>query len=380
MGTGAEIVSEPQASEPSPRPVSARRAEPVVSIRDLSVCFDTPDGVVHAVDSVSYDVGPGEIVAVVGESGCGKTVTALTVLGLLPQPPGRVVGGEVRFEGRDLLAASRRELRAIRGAAISMIFQDPQSSLNPVFSIGRQIVDVLRAHDRRLSKADARARTVELLSTVGIPEPASRLGEYPHQWSGGMCQRAMIAMAIANRPRLLIADEPTTALDVTTQAQVLDVLRVAQRETGAAAILITHDLGVVAEMADRVVVMYAGRVVETGSVGAIFHEPRHPYTVGLMASLPRLDGDDDNLDPIPGRPPSLISRPSGCCFHPRCQLRRQRDRCVEQAPVLLEAGRAGHRSACHFHDEVRSEAAGGAAGEVRKGGRPSPAGVAEPVP
>ncbi len=325
--------------------------DPVLSIRDLSVRFDTPEGVVRAVDGVSYDVGPGEIVAVVGESGCGKTVTALSILGLVPQP-GRIVGGTIRFEDRNLLALGPRALRTIRGAAISMVFQDPQSSLNPVLTVGRQIVDVLRAHDRRLSKAAARDRAVELLRSVGISDAPARLADYPHQWSGGMCQRAMIAMAVANRPRLLVADEPTTALDVTTQAQVLDVLRSARAETGAAAILITHDLGVVAEMADRVVVMYAGRVVETGSVGAIFHGPRHPYTAGLMASLPRLEGDGDSLDAIPGRPPSLIDVPPGCPFHPRCALRDDRERCVQEVPALAPAGGPGQRSACHFADEV----------------------------
>ncbi len=329
--------------------------DPVLSIRDLSVRFDTPDGVVHAVDQVSFDVGVGEVVAVVGESGCGKTVTALSVLGLIPQPPGRIVGGEIVFEGRDLLRASGRELRAIRGAAISMIFQDPQSSLNPVFDIGRQIADALRAHDRSLSRAAARARMIELLTTVGIPDATARASDYPHQWSGGMCQRAMIAMAIANQPSLLIADEPTTALDVTSQAQVLDVLRVARRETGAAAMLITHDLGVVAELADRVVVMYAGRVAEIADVAAIFHGPRHPYTLGLMACRPRMEGDD-TLDPIPGRPPSLISVPPGCPYHPRCPLRHGRERCAIERPVLSATGRPGQRSACHFHDEVAAEA------------------------
>ncbi len=233
-----------------------------------------------------------------------------------------------------------------------MIFQDPQSSLNPVFSIGRQIADVLRAHDRALSRAGARARVIELLTIVGVPEAAARATDYPHQWSGGMCQRAMIAMAIANQPTLLIADEPTTALDVTSQAQVLDVLRVARRETGAAAMLITHDLGVVAELADRVVVMYAGRVVEVADVGALFHGPRHPYTLGLMACRPRLDGDDDTLEAIPGRPPSLIRVPSGCSYHPRCQLGHDRERCAIEAPVLSPTGRPGQRSACHFHDEL----------------------------
>ena len=327
---------------------------PLLSIRDLVVEFETPGGVVHAVDHVSYDIRAGEVLAVVGESGCGKTVTALAVLGLIP-PPGRVVGGQILFQGHDLVTASNRELRRLRGDEISMIFQDPQSSLNPVFTIRQQIVGVLRAHHRRLSRAEADARTVELLAMVGVPDAAARADDYPHQWSGGMCQRAMIAMALANRPALLIADEPTTALDVTIQAQVLDVLRHAQRGSGAAVILITHDLGVVAEMADRVVVMYAGRVVETGSVSAIFHSPRHPYTLGLMASLPRLHNDVQRLDPIRGHPPNLMKVPSGCPFHPRCRLRRGREVCAGEVPPLAPAGAPAQRSACHFSAEMADE-------------------------
>jgi len=328
--------------------------EPLLSIRDLTVEFHTPEGVVHAVDHVGYDISPGEVVGVVGESGCGKTVTALSVLGLVPNPPGRTVAGEVLFEGRDLVKASRRELRRIRGDEISMIFQDPQSSLNPVFTIAQQMVAVLRAHDRKMSKRAARARTVELLGMVGVTDAGARADDYPHQWSGGMCQRAMIAMAMANGPKLLIADEPTTALDVTIQAQVLDVLRDAQRESGAAIVLITHDLGVVAEVADRVVVMYAGRVVETGTVEEIFHGPRHPYTLGLMASLPRLNAAVRQLEPIPGQPPSLVEVPPGCPFHPRCRLRQGRARCVGEVPALVDAG-AGHCSACHFSHEMPEE-------------------------
>ena len=331
-------------------------ASPLLSIRDLVVDFETPAGAVHAVDHVSYDLRAGEVLAVVGESGCGKTVTALAVLGLIPAP-GRVVGGQILFQGRDLLKASNRELRRLRGNEISMIFQDPQSSLNPVFTIRQQVVGVLRAHDRHLSRAEADTRTVELLATVGVPDAAARADDHPHQWSGGMCQRAMIAMALANRPALLIADEPTTALDVTIQAQVLDVLRHAQRESGAAAILITHDLGVVAEMADRVAVMYAGRVVETGTVSAIFHSPRHPYTLGLMASLPRLHNDVQRLDPIPGQPPNLMKVPSGCPFHPRCRLRRGREVCVGEVPPLEPVGADDHRSACHFSHEMADEVA-----------------------
>ncbi len=332
-----------------------KESRPLLSICDLSVEFDSPDGVVHAVDHVNYEVHAGEVLGVVGESGCGKTVTALSVLGLIPQPPGRVASGQILFEGRDLLQASRKELRRLRGAEISMIFQDPQSSLNPVFTIGQQIVAVLRAHDRRLSARAAKARVVELLETVGVPDAKSRADDYPHQWSGGMCQRGMIAMAIANQPKLLIADEPTTALDVTIQAQVLDVLRTAQAETGAAIVLITHDLGVVAEMADRVVAMYAGRIVETAGVWRVFHAPRHPYTLGLMTSLPRLDTDVERLVPIPGQPPSLVRVPSGCPFHPRCRLRQGRGRCVDEVPPLARVGADSQASACHFFDEMPGE-------------------------
>lgn len=236
-----------------------------------------------------------------------------------------------------------------------MIFQDPRSSLNPVFTVGRQIVDVLRAHDRGLSKRAAWSRAVELLEMVGVPDSGSRIRDYPFQWSGGMCQRAMIAMAIANQPKLLIADEPTTALDVTIQAQVLDVLRLAQEETDAATILITHDLGVVAELADRVVVMYAGRVVEHGEARPLFHQPRHPYTAGLLASLPRLDAQDRALDPIPGRPPDLLHVPPGCPFHPRCGLCQGRELCAEEVPAIRNvAGQGGavQASACHFSEEI----------------------------
>lgn len=328
--------------------------EPVLSVTDLVVEFDTPNGVVRAVNGVTFEIWPGETVAVVGESGCGKTMSALAVLGLLP-PPGRVAAGRVGFGGRELVGLPTRELRKIRGSQISMIFQEPTSSLNPVFTIGQQITDVLRAHDRGLSRRAARARAVELLESVGVPDAASRADEYPHQWSGGMCQRAMIAMAMANRPRLLIADEPTTALDVTTQAQVLEVLQVAKRETSAATLLITHDLGLVAEMADRVVVMYAGSVVETAGLEELFRSPRHPYTLGLMTSLPRLDGEARRLLPIPGQPPHLHNVPPGCSFHPRCRLRRGRVRCAEVVPPLADVGASRRRSACHFVDEMAGE-------------------------
>ncbi len=327
---------------------------PVLSIRDLAVEFGTQGGVVHAVDGVSYDVYPGETVGIIGESGCGKTASVLAVLGLLPRR-GRVTRGEVLLQGRDLLRLSPRELRRVRGREVAMVFQDPMTSLHPLFSVGRQITEALRVHDPSLSRATAKARAAALLELVGVPEPGLRMRGYPQEWSGGMRQRAMIAMAIANAPQLLIADEPTTALDVTVQAQVFDVLRTAQRETGAAILLITHDLGVIAEMVDRVVVMYAGRMVETGDVHTIFHEPRHPYTLGLMANVPRPDVDVRRLAPIPGQPPSLIHPPPGCPFHPRCRLRRGRARCAAEDPHLAPVGPSDHRSACHFSDEMARE-------------------------
>ncbi len=336
--------------------VSARDVdEPVLSVDDLVVEIDTPSGPYRPVDGVGFEVFPGETVALVGESGCGKTMTALAVLGLLPQPGGRIADGRIHFGGRNLVDAPRRELRRIRGSAISMIFQEPVSALNPVFTIGQQIADVLRAHDRRLSRLAARQRAVDLLVSVGVPDAATRIDEYPSQWSGGMCQRALIAMAVANNPRLLIADEPTTALDVTIQAQVLEVLAAAQRTAGAATLLITHDLGVVAEMADRVVVMYAGRVVETATAEEIFRAPRHPYTLGLLTSLPRVDTDLRRLLPIPGQPPQLGRIPEGCSFHPRCRLRRNRARCADEVPALVATQPSGRRAACHFHHEMHDE-------------------------
>lgn len=329
--------------------------EPLLSIRGLVTDFETEEGTVHAVDGVSYDVWPGEVVGVVGESGSGKSVTVQSVLGLVPQPPGRVTAGEAWFQGRDLLRASRRQLRALRGNDIGMIFQDPMTSLNPVLSVGYQITEALVVHNPGMRGKTARSRAVQLLDMVRVPHAESRIDQYPHEYSGGMRQRAMIAMAIANQPTLLIADEPTTALDVTIQAQVLDVLEAAKRETNAATILITHDLGLIAEMADRVVVMYAGRVIEVGDVYTIFHRPRHPYTLGLMASLPSVEADAERLTPISGQPPSLIAPPAGCRFHPRCRVSRGRERCWREEPDLLAAG-GQQRSRCHFFDEVPAEA------------------------
>jgi oligopeptide/dipeptide ABC transporter ATP-binding protein len=324
--------------------------EPTLSIRDLVVEFATDDGVVRAVDGVTYDIHKGETLGIVGESGSGKSVSQLAVLGLIPQPPGRIVRGEAMLNGKDTLKMSRKQLRKVRGGDVAMIFQDPMTSLNPVLKIGKQISEAIRAHNKVGNDA-ARDRAVELLALVGVPNPKQRFDQYPHEFSGGMRQRAMIAMAIANSPSLLIADEPTTALDVTIQAQILEVLKTAQQETHAATILITHDLGLIAEMADRVLVMYAGKVVELTDVHTLFAAPRHPYTVGLMDSLPRLTVDEDWLRPIPGQPPSLINRPPGCPFHPRCLLRQGRSRCVEEEPPLRPIGQ-GHLSACHFAEEL----------------------------
>ena len=326
--------------------------EPILSIRDLVVEFGTEDGVVHAVDGVSYDVYPGETLGIVGESGSGKSVSQLALLGLIPQPPGRIVRGEATFDGRDLLRMSKRDLRRLRGGEVAMVFQDPMTSLNPVLKIGDQIGEAIQVHNPGIGDKAVEKRTIDLLTLVGVPNPERRFEQYPHEFSGGMRQRAMIAMAIANEPKLLIADEPTTALDVTIQAQILEVLKKAQDETHAATILITHDLGLIAEMADRVVVMYAGRVVELTDVHTLFEAPRHPYTVGLMDSLPRLTVDEDWLRPIPGQPPSLISRPPGCPFHPRCFLRQGRQRCVAEEPPLRPVGPDGHLSACHFAEEL----------------------------
>ncbi|MFO7303174.1 MAG: ABC transporter ATP-binding protein [Acidobacteriota bacterium] len=294
-------------------------SEPLLRLENLRTWFHTDDAVVRAVDGVSYHVDAGETLAVVGESGSGKSVTALSILRLIPQPPGRIEGGRVLFKGRDLLTVSEAEMRRIRGAEISMIFQEPMTSLNPVFTCGEQIIEAVILHDR-VDRRTARRRAIEMLELVGIPSPEQRVDEYPHQLSGGMRQRVMIAMALACRPSVLIADEPTTALDVTIQAQILDLLRRLQRELGMAIILITHDLGVVAEMAHRVAVMYAGQVVEYADVRSLFKRPLHPYTAGLLASLPRLGVERDSLPVIPGSVPNPAHFPRGCRFHPRCPV------------------------------------------------------------
>ncbi len=344
--------------------------EPILSVRDLTVEFGTEDGVVHAVNGVSWDLHPGEVLGIVGESGSGKSVSTMTILGLIPMPPGRIRSGEALYKGEDLLKAPASRLRQIRGGEMAMIFQDPMTSLNPVFTIGAQISEALEVHNPGIGQKAAQKRTIELLALVGVPYPERRVDQYPHEFSGGMRQRAMIAMAIANDPTVLIADEPTTALDVTIQAQIVEVLRTAQRETHAATVLITHDLGLIAELADRVVVMYAGRVVEIGDVYTIFNAPRHPYTLGLMSSLARLDADLDRLEPIPGQPPSLITPPPGCPFHPRCVLSHGRVPCRTEVPELrVPLGQEpSHRSACHYAEELAEDRVGvGAGAEVPHG-------------
>lgn len=299
--------------------------DPLLSVRNLQVHFKLGDGWVRAVDEVSFDLAPGEVLGVVGESGCGKSVTGLSIMGLVPQPPGRVTG-EVVFGGENLLGLPERRMREIRGGQIAMIFQDPLSSLNPVLTIGFQVAEAIALHQRVPMKV-AWERAVQMLGRVQIPDPEVRAHSYPHQISGGQRQRVMIAMAFACDPEVVIADEPTTALDVTVQRQVLDLMLELRRERGTSIILITHDLGVVAETADRVLVMYAGRVVETGTVYEIFDDPRHPYTRALLASVPRLDGDRmERLPAIGGQPPDLLSMPEGCPFQPRCPLAH--DRCT----------------------------------------------------
>jgi oligopeptide/dipeptide ABC transporter ATP-binding protein len=326
-------------------------SEPILSIRDLTVEFDTEDGVVHAVTGVSYDLYPGEVLGVIGESGSGKSVSVMSVLGLIPD--GRIATGQALYKGRDLLTLPADELRDLRGKDVAMIFQDPMTSLNPVLTVGYQIAEGIRTHNPSVKEEEARKRVVSLLDLVGVPNPEQRYDQYPHEFSGGMRQRGMIAMAIANAPSVLIADEPTTALDVTIQAQIIEVLRTAQRETHAATILITHDLGLIAELADRVVVMYAGRVVELGDVFTIFRSPRHPYTVGLMNSLARLEGDQEWLESIPGQPPSLVTPPPGCAFHPRCVQSQGRAPCRTEIPGLRNFGEGEiHLSACHFAEEL----------------------------
>ncbi len=323
--------------------------EVLLSVRDLKAVFETDDGVVNAVDGVSFDVKRGQVFSVVGESGSGKSVTAMSILRLLPTV--KIESGQALWKGENLFDREESAMRSIRGAEIAMIFQDPLTALNPVHTVGRQVAEMARIHDG-LSRKAALARAVEMLDLVGIPEPRKRAKNYPHEFSGGMRQRAMIAMAIMCSPDLLIADEPTTALDVTVQAQVLEVLIEIKDELDSAIMLITHDLGVVAGLADEVMVMYAGRQVEQGSADDIFYRSQQPYTRGLLASLPRIDaGDGSPLIPIGGSPPSLIHVPSGCAFHPRCAHAKVPGRCDSEVPELRTVG-LDHRLACHFAEEL----------------------------
>lgn len=324
--------------------------EPLLKIKDLETRFYTDDGVVHAVNGVSYEMEAGETLGVVGESGCGKSVHALSIMRLIPDPPGKIESGEILFDGRDLLKLSESEIRHVRGKDIAMVFQDPMSSLNPVYTVGFQIVEALMLH-KNMNKNEARERAGELLTLVGIPAASKRLDDYPHQFSGGMRQRAMIAMALSCEPKLLIADEPTTALDVTIQAQIVDLVNRLQENLGMAIMWITHDLGVVAELADRINVMYAGRIVERGLVEDIYKYPRHPYTMGLLGSLPRLDeAPGTKLVAIPGLPPDLIDLPKGCPFAARCIYRQER--CGEVVQELESAEVEDHLVACWRWQEI----------------------------
>src|SRR5215510_13719732 len=322
----------------------------LLDVKDLQTQFTTSGGVVRAVDGVSWDVKPGETVALVGESGCGKSVSALSVMRLVAAPAGRIVGGQILFKGRDLLAMSEEEMRKIRGREIGMIFQEPMTSLNPVLSVGRQLTETVEIH-LGMSPAQSRERAIELLSLVGVSDPARRLSQYPHQFSGGMRQRMMIAMALSCDPALILADEPTTALDVTIQAQILELMKGLSRRLGVAMLIITHNLGVVARYADRVNVMYAGRIIERASAREIYADPRHPYTLGLLGSVPRLDEPRrERLTPIEGQPPDLTRLPPGCAFAPRCGYRV--DRCQVEAPPLDSVGEGGHVTACWEAERV----------------------------
>jgi peptide/nickel transport system ATP-binding protein len=327
-------------------------SDPLLSVEDLRVSFRTDDGIVHAVDGISYTVEQGKTLGIVGESGSGKTVSSLTALGLT-RTRGSRIEGKIMFGGDDIVAMSDDQLRKIRGNEIAMIFQDPLSSLHPFYKVGWQLVEAMQAH-RSISRSAARVRAAELLELVGIPDPRRRIDQYPHEFSGGMRQRAMIAMALANEPKLLIADEPTTALDVTVQAQILTLLDDLQKRLGTAIVIITHDLGVVAEIADNIAVMYAGRIVERGTVREIFNAPQHPYTWGLLKSIPRLDSPrGDELVPISGRPPSLIHRPSGCYFHPRCPYVQESHKRVDPILETIDPAAGGHSVACLLEPTIR---------------------------
>jgi oligopeptide transport system ATP-binding protein len=328
----------------------------LLEIRNLTTRFYTQDGVVNAVNGISYNVDEGEILGVVGESGCGKSVSMLSVMRLIPDPPGKIVDGEVIFYNRDLLTLSDENMRKVRGAEIAMVFQDPMTFLNPVLTVGFQINEALKLH-QGMDDKQARERAAELLTLVGIPNAKDRLGDYPHQFSGGMRQRAMIAMALSCNPMLLIADEPTTALDVTIQAQIIDLVRRLQQQMGMAVIWITHDLGVVARLAERVIVMYAGYIVEEAGIVELYSSPRHPYTIGLLGSLPRLDeAPGTQLYSIPGQPPDLVALPKGCPFAARCDFAGER--CLEENPVLEKVG-PGHEVACWENDRTEGVWSGG---------------------
>ena len=337
--------------------------ERLIEVKDLRVSFFTPAGEVKAVDGISYSLGYNEVMGVVGESGSGKSVEAYSIIGLL-QNPGKVVGGSITFEGEDLLAYTPEQMRQFRGNKVSMIFQNPMTCLNPVYTIGNQLMEALTCHDKSISEQDARARAIEMLELVGINNAEKRIDQYPHEFSGGMRQRAMIAMALICKPKLLIADEPTTALDVTIQAQILELMKKLQQEEQTSIIFITHNLGVVAEICDRVSVMYAGKIVEQGAVDDIFYSPLHPYTKGLLASMPRLDEDShERLIPIEGTPIDLLNPPKGCNFAPRCKDCRKI--CLRQKPPFADFGN-GHTSACWLHF-MEDDGAAPASGEEASG-------------
>ena len=339
-------VDDDEAEEQETPPAPGER---VLELRDLNVTFKTEDGPVYAVRGIDLDLNAGEVLGVVGESGSGKSVTMLAVLGLLPRTA--TITGSAQFRGGELIGRKPKELRPIRGNRISMIFQDPLTALNPVHRVGKQITEAIRAHNPDVSEQDAMREAVDLLESVGIPRPEVRATQYPHEYSGGMRQRAMIAMMIANDPDVIIADEPTTALDVTIQAQILELIKTIQERTGTAVIFITHDLGVIARVADRVQVMYAGRTAEIGNVDDLFARSRHPYTRGLLASLPSLSGPSGRLQPIAGSPPSMLFPPSGCAFHPRCPYADAI--CSGDQPPLIEIGAPGQRSECYFAETLK---------------------------
>ena len=321
----------------------------LLQVKGLATNFYTDDGVVRAVDGISYDVEDGEILGIVGESGCGKTVSALSIMRLIAEPPGRIIDGEILFEGEDILKIGATDMRRIRGNRIAMVFQEPMSSLNPVLTVGRQLTETLELH-LKMSPSKARMRACELLDMVGIGDPEKRLRDYPHQLSGGMSQRVMVAMAISCNPRLIIADEPTTALDVTIQAQILELMQSLSRDLGMALVIITHNLGVIARYASRVLVMYAGKIIEMGRSHEIYHNSGHPYTKGLLNSIPRLDDPaGTKLDPIGGLPPDLTERPLGCSFAPRCKYAIEK--CVNEVPPLVNVGEL-HQAACWRSDEL----------------------------